>query len=236
MSQVIYQLDKDNLTFPPLELALTEPNGLLAFDGDLSLPRLLNAYQAGIFPWYSEGEPIMWWSPDPRAILPISNLKINKTLKKFIKKQPYTITINNAFEEVIDYCADAPFRKEGTWIIDDMKQAYTELHKAGFAHSVEVWQQNELVGGLYGIAINGYFSGESMFYKASNASKIALVTLCQLLISQGVKFIDCQIQNDFLQSMGTIEISRQSFIAEQQQALHTQLPKDFWQSRKLIIT
>ena len=151
MSQIICQLTEDDLTFPPLTLALTNPNGLLAFDGDLSLQRIINAYTNGIFPWYSDGEPIMWWSPDPRAIIPIDSIHINKTLTKFIKRGTYQVTVNHAFEEVIEYCADAPFRKEATWIVDDMQAAYIHLHEQGYAHSIEVWDGHELVGGLYGM-------------------------------------------------------------------------------------
>ncbi|MGJ8692375.1 MAG: leucyl/phenylalanyl-tRNA--protein transferase [Thalassotalea sp.] len=228
MSQVIYQLESDNLTFPSPDLALTDPNGLLAFDGDLSIERLLSAYQSGIFPWYSEGDPIMWWSPNPRAIIPTDSIVINKTLRKFLKRNPYTVTINQAFEQTISYCADAPFRKEGTWILDEMKAAYCHLHANGHAHSIEVWQGDELVGGLYGIAINGYFSGESMFYKASNASKVALLALCQLLKQQHVKFIDCQLQNDFLASMGCVEIPRTKFLTLHREACTRKMPTELW--------
>lgn len=233
MRQIIYQLSEDDLTFPSPHLALTEPNGLLAIAGDLSPQRLINAYRDGIFPWYSEGDAIMWWSPDPRAIISIEQLNINKTLKKVIKKQPYRITLNNAFEEVIGFCADAPFRSEATWIVDDMEAAYIQLHQLGYAHSIEVWDGNELVGGLYGIAINGFFSGESMFYSKSNASKLALVAIAQHLRSIGITIIDCQLTNPFLESMGCIEIKRSDFIDIKAVQLTTPVPEDFWLPKRL---
>ena len=166
MSTILYQLDDNSLAFPPIDCALTEPNGLLALGGDLSSARLLSAYSQGIFPWYSEEEPLMWWSPNPRAIINIEQLRINRTLAKAIRKSPYTITLNQDFAQVIELCADAPFRDDETWILHDMQAAYINLHHQGHAHSIEVWQTNDtndkaLVGGLYGIAINGFFSGES---------------------------------------------------------------------------
>lgn len=236
MSQVIYQLSSDNLTFPPPEHALTEPNGLLAFDGDLSVERLIQAYSQGIFPWYSNNEPIMWWSPNPRAIIPIANLRVNKTLKKVIRRETFTITVNKAFQDVIALCANAPFRRDGTWIIDEMQQAYINLHHAGFAHSIEVWQQNELIGGLYGVAINGYFSGESMFYVKNNGSKLALLGLAAHLKHFNVDFIDCQMQNQFLASMGTIEINREHFLAKHQQALSLTVPENIWQQAEISLS
>lgn len=222
-----------NLRFPAPEKALTDPNGLLAIGGDLSANRLFTAYSQGIFPWFSEGDPIMWWSPDPRAVIPINDIGINRTLKKILKRQNFQVTLNHAFDRVIGFCADAPFRNEETWILDEMQSAYTNLHQQGVAHSVEVWFDGELVGGLYGVAINGFFSGESMFYTQSNASKIALVYLAQLLKSIGIAFIDCQLINPFLASMGCIEISRTLFIKNQKVAINKVLPKDFWQKRHL---
>lgn len=233
MSRAIPWLSVDGSSFPALSTALTEPNGLLAFGDDLTPKRIFQAYQQGIFPWFSDGEPVMWWSPDPRAIINIDQLKINKTLSKFIKKQPYHVTLNTDFQQVIENCADAPFRKEETWIVQPMLTAYQELHRQGKAHSIEVWCENELVGGLYGVAVNGYFSGESMFYRQSNASKIALVYLTKLLKSMGVNFIDCQMQNPFLEAMGCIEISREQFIQRQQQAKELLVPSQFWQPRTL---
>lgn len=240
MSQVLHQLDHDNLAFPSINSALTEPNGLLAVGGDLQAKRLINAYSQGIFPWYSENEPLMWWSPHPRAIITLDELRINRTLRKAIKKSPYKITLNNAFEQVIKLCANAPFRKDGTWILPEMTAAYVNLHKLGYAHSIEVWQLNDnsqqvLVGGLYGVAINGFFSGESMFYSQANASKFALVALAQLLELIDVAFIDCQLINSFLADMGAIEISRANFITLKQTAINKKVTSDFWQPRTLYL-
>jgi len=240
MSEMLYQLDDASVNFPPIDGALTEPNGLLALGGDLSSERLLSAYSQGIFPWYSDGDPLMWWSPNPRAIIDIEQLRINRTLAKAIRKEPYAITLNQDFIQVIQLCADAPFRMDETWILDEMQNAYINLHQQGHAHSIEVWQTDEqnnktLVGGLYGIAINGFFSGESMFYKESNASKFALIALGQLLKSTGVNFIDCQLLNPFLEDMGAKEISRQEFSFKQQQATSKLLPANFWQSRTLTL-
>ena len=233
MSQTLHFIDSSSLAFPPLNQALEDPNGLLALGGDLSVQRLYNAYSRGIFPWYSDGESIMWWSPNPRAIIPTSTIRINKTLKKILKRQSFHISINTCFEQVIELCAEAPFRIDSTWIVSDMLDAYKALHQQGHAHSIEVWQDDKLVGGLYGVAINGYFSGESMFYKANNASKIALVALAELLQSINVQFIDCQMTNPFLEDMGCIEIDREVFIEYQTKAKQIKVPDDFWQPRYL---
>ncbi len=233
MPNTLPWLNPNSFDFPPLDSALTDPNGLLAIGGDLSPQRIVSAYQHAVFPWFNEGEPILWWSPTPRAIIEIEHLRVNRTLKKVLNRKLFNVTVNNAFDEVIEYCADAPFRKEGTWIGSDMLATYKELHQLGFAHSIEVWQNHELVGGLYGVAINGFFSGESMFYTKANASKVALVALAQLLKSQKVNFIDCQIDNLFLSSMGSIEVNRADFIKRQQKAKAINLPKDFWLPRSL---
>jgi len=235
MSQPLELLNNKSLAFPPLTNALTEPNGLLAFGGDLSVERICSAYKHGVFPWYSQGDPIMWWSPDPRAIITTSSLKINRTLKKVLKQKNFRVSINKAFDEVIELCADAPFRKENTWIVPEMITAYKQLHCQGYAHSIEVWQNDQLVGGLYGVAINGYFSGESMFYKVSNASKIALVSLAQHLQSIDLHLIDCQLLNPFLEDMGCIEVSRAQFIEQQQQHLTKIIPDDFWHPTELTL-
>jgi leucyl/phenylalanyl-tRNA--protein transferase len=233
MTLAIQRLSADSLFFPATNNALEDPNGLLAYGGDLSTERLKSAYQAGIFPWFSDGEPIMWWSPNPRAIIPINEIRINRTLRKILKQKTFSVTVNQAFDQVIDYCADAPFRKEGTWIVDQMRAAYKRLHIEGFAHSIEVWMDGELAGGLYGVAINGAFSGESMFYRKSNASKIALVYLAELLKAQNIEIIDCQMQNPFLEDMGCKEVSRDDFIHLQQKSLATRLTNNCWQPREL---
>ena len=231
MSQTISFIHPSSLAFPPLESALTEPNGLLAVGGDLTPQRLVQAYSEGIFPWFSDGEPIMWWSPNPRAIIPTKEIRVNRTLRKFLSKTPYQVSINRAFDQVIELCADAPFRHDETWIVPEMMSAYRQLHLLGHAHSVEVWDQEHLVGGLYGVAINGFFSGESMFYKAPNASKIALVTLAKQLESKGITFIDCQITNPFLEDMGCIEINRSEFIKQTKAMQKVSLSSDFWVPR-----
>jgi len=238
----LYQLSNTNLAFPSVDCALAEPNGLLAVGGDLQAKRLIQAYSQGIFPWFSENDPLMWWSPNPRAIIKLSDLRINRTLRKALRKSPYKITLNMAFEEVIVHCADAPFRDDGTWILPEMEAAYINLHQLGYAHSIEVWQINALdssestpvlIGGLYGVAINGFFSGESMFYNQPNASKFALVALAKLLDTIDVSFIDCQLLNPFLADMGAIEISRESFIGNKVTAINKEVPSEFWQAREL---
>ena len=233
MTRAIPWITSNSSTFPDLTTALNEPNGLLAFGDDLSPQRIFQAYQNGIFPWFSDGEPVMWWSPDPRGIINISQLVINKTLKKVIKRNTFTVTINKDFNQVISLCADAPFRQEETWIVDPMIAAYRLLHEQGKAHSIEVWHNEQLVGGLYGVAVNGYFSGESMFYRQSNASKIALVYLAKLLKSINVEFIDCQMLNLFLANMGCIEVTREQFLEYQSAAKKIIPPINFWQTKTL---
>ncbi len=206
-------LINENDDFPDVELANSEPNGLLATGGDLSVERLLSAYQQGIFPWYSEGEPILWWSPDPRSVLYPHRLKVSRSLRKEIKKQPLQITFDQAFDQVITLCA-APRRQDpNTWITNEMKQAYLRLYDAGYAHSVEAWKEDTLVGGLYGVAIGKVFFGESMFTRVPNASKIAFVYLVRQLQQWGYHFIDCQIKSQHLDSLGATDIPRRQFIA-----------------------
>mgnify|MGYP000019047895 CR=1 FL=1 len=233
MPQTLHYLKAESLAFPAPELALKDPNGLLAIGGDLSPERLIAAYSQGIFPWFNVDDPIIWWCPSPRAVIPVKDIRINRTLAKCIKKHYFQVTLNQDFNQVIEQCAHAPFRKQGTWIVDDMIEAYKKLHLLGYAHSIEVWLNNQLVGGLYGVAINGYFSGESMFYCHSNASKVALVTLAKLLASIDVEYIDCQISNTFLQDMGCIDVNRKQFVELQQNAITKVPPIDFWQQRML---
>lgn len=199
--------------FPPLHFALEEPNGLLAVGGDLSPQRLLNAYSHGIFPWYSEGEPILWWSPAPRAVLFPNELHIGRSLKKRIRQQPFSVTLNQEFEAVVAACA-APrkdHQSNGTWITQEMRHAYINLHQLGYAHSVECWQEGELVGGLYGIQIGQLFCGESMFTLVSDASKIALVTLLTEFRAGEVGMIDIQMMSPHMEQLGAREISRITF-------------------------
>ncbi|WP_199608708.1 leucyl/phenylalanyl-tRNA--protein transferase [Flocculibacter collagenilyticus] len=208
----VYQLPTDKHLFPSPEYALAEPNGLLAVGGDLNPHRLMTAYYYGIFPWFSDGEPIMWWSPNPRAILDLSELHVSRSLKKLIRKTPFTITLNHCFEDVIHACAAPRDTQDETWITQDMINAYTQLHQNGKAHSIEIWQNNMLVGGLYGVLIGGCFCGESMFSLMSNASKVAYVALVQWLQSIGATMIDCQMQTSHLATLGSKEVSRSDFI------------------------
>lgn len=212
--------DDDEAPFPPVELALRDPDGLLAFGGNLSVKRLLQAYRHGIFPWYSEGQPIMWWSPDPRTILYPDELNISRSLRKTLKKELFNVTLDTAFNDVMDACAEPREDDAGTWITRDMKEAYYRLHQEGYAHSVEAWQAGELVGGLYGVAIGKVFFGESMFTRRSDASKIAFVHLVQQLKRWGYALIDCQVHTSHLASLGAINIPRQNFIALLEQHCH----------------
>lgn len=212
-----YLLDDVHKTiFPDVELALTEPDGLLAVGGDLSVERLTSAYQQGIFPWYSEGQPILWWSPDPRMVLEPKDIKVSRSLAKTIRKQNVQITFDQNFRDVITACSEARLEKgkqqDETWILDEMIEAYVKLHEAGYAHSVECWQDDKLIGGLYGIAIGKVFFGESMFSRISDASKIAFVTLAQQLKQWGFKLIDCQVYTSHLESLGATMIPRKQFL------------------------
>ncbi len=206
----MYLLSKA-LVFPPVNLA--NEDGLLAVGGDLSAERLLLAYKNGIFPWYNQGEPIVWYSPDPRMVLFPKNLNISKSMKQIIRKNKFRATFNQNFSEVISNCKNSYREGQGgTWITDEMEQAYINLHKLGVAKSVEVWEGNELVGGLYGIDLGHVFCGESMFSKKSNASKFAFIYLVQKLEKENYKLIDCQIYNEHLASLGAEEISRETFL------------------------
>ncbi len=201
----------DELVFPPVEMASSE--GILAFGGDLQPQRLILAYRSGIFPWYNEGEPIIWYSPDVRMVLFPEELKISKSMRRFISKNEFTLTWNKAFEQVIDQCQNSPRKDQlGTWITDEMKEAYIKLHKLGFAKSIEVWLGEELVGGLYGIDLGHIFCGESMFSKVSNTSKLAFIHLVEELQKKGYKLIDCQVYNEHLESLGAREIPRREFM------------------------
>jgi len=207
----IFQLT-DDLIFPHPELA--NEDGILAVGGDLSPKRILLAYQNGIFPWFAQDEPIIWWSPNPRMVLFPDNLHISKSMRPLFNKHAFKVTFNKNFELVIDACAHPRPNQldEMAWLTDEMKQAYFNLHKLGFAHSVEVWDKNELVGGLYGISIGGCFFGESMFSKVSNASKYGFITLVQKLKKQGFTLIDCQVHTEHLASLGAELIPRHQFL------------------------
>lgn len=200
--------------FPPVSAALSEPNGLLAAGGDLSPERLLTAYRHGIFPWYSPGEPILWWTPDPRMVLFPGQLKISRSLNKTLRNLPYTVECDRRFEQVMAACADTPRPGQaGTWITDEIRIAYGELHERGHAHSIEVLLDGKLIGGLYGIALGRVFFGESMFSHRKDASKIALAHLCALLQRLNFEIIDCQMETRHLASLGARTITRYNFMA-----------------------
>jgi leucyl/phenylalanyl-tRNA---protein transferase len=197
--------------FPPVERALKNPNGLLAAGGELSTGRLLEAYRHGVFPWYSGVEPVLWWSPDPRMVLYCRELKVSRSLAKSVRNKGYEVRIDSAFAAVLEGCADRP---KGTWLGADMKRAYLRLHRAGHAHSFETWHEGELVGGLYGVALGRMFFGESMFSRATDASKVALAALVGELRAREFPLIDCQMHTPLLASLGAREIPRRAFLRE----------------------
>lgn len=223
-------LISESIEFPNVELANDEPNGLLAIGGDLSAERLIYAYRNGIFPWYSSGEPILWWSPNPRSILLPKELIIRRSLRKVIRNCQYKITFDQAFNDVIRACA-AP-REDGpqTWLNQDMIEAYQNLHQLGYAHSVECWYADKLVGGLYGVVIDKVFFGESMFKKRTDASKCAFVYLVKHLEMWGFKLIDCQIQTSHLDSLGASQIARSDFIGLLNKYCKNEQPQAAWNS------
>ncbi len=222
----LYRLHHADLTFPPADQALTRPNGLLAIGGDLRPERLLNAYRNGIFPWYDADQPILWWSPDPRLVLRLNAFRVSRKLQSLARRCPYRITLNQAFTEVIRNCGAG--RTTGTWITPAMENAYCRLHETGFAHSVEVWDESTLVGGLYGVALGKMFFGESMFSRESNASKLALERLVRQLRVWEFSLIDCQVSSNHLLSLGATEIPRRKFLAEVKR-LTRQAPPRKWQ-------
>jgi leucyl/phenylalanyl-tRNA--protein transferase len=213
----IYRL-VDEPIFPPPEYA--DPSGLLAVGGDLSNERLLEAYRLGIFPWYSEDQPILWWSPDPRLVLDLKDFKISRSLRKTLKKEVFQITFDHAFEEVIRSCASVPREAQnGTWITDEMEKAYIKLHGLGYAHSVESWFGGKLAGGLYGVSLGKCFFGESMFHLKTDASKVALATLVEKLKSWDFHFIDSQMTTEHMLKLGAKELPRRIFLKRLQLAL-----------------
>jgi leucyl/phenylalanyl-tRNA---protein transferase len=198
--------------FPPVERALKNPNGLLAAGADLSVGRLLEAYRRGIFPWYSNGQPPLWWSPDPRMVLECAALKVSRSLAKSIRNKGYEVRIDTAFAEVLRGCAEPRKYEPATWLGADMRVAYARLHEAGYAHSFETWRDGMLVGGLYGVAVGHMFFGESMFSRATDASKVALVYLVQVLARRGFPLVDCQMHTPLLESLGGREVPRREFL------------------------
>ena len=206
--------------FPPVEQATTHPNGLLAAGGDLSVARLLEAYRQGIFPWFNAGQPILWWSPDPRMVLFPAELKVSRSLAKTLRKSRFEVRADTVFRDVIQNCGMPRRDQDGTWITAPMVEAYCELHRAGVAHSVETWLDGELVGGLYGVALGRAFFGESMFTCAADASKVALVTLVRQLERWGFGMVDCQMNTAHLASFGAREIPRADFTRRLRELIH----------------
>lgn len=218
----------ERLSFPPPHLA--EPEGLLAVGGDLSEERILLAYQMGIFPWFSDDNPILWWSPDPRLVLYPSEIRVSARLRRTIRQGAFAVTCDTAFGEVISACAgERLLRNQPTWITREMIDAYCRLFDAGYAHSVEAWREGCLVGGLYGVSLGGGFFGESMFSRVSNASKTALVALCRYLQQLSFDMVDCQVPTDHLMGMGAVKISRSRFLRDLRLSLKKPTIRGSWQ-------
>jgi leucyl/phenylalanyl-tRNA--protein transferase len=217
----------DDDPLPPVASALRRPNGLLAAGGGLSVRRLVDAYGRGCFPWYSKGEPVLWWSPDPRMVLFPSELHVPRSLDRRLRRGDFRITADRAFADVIAGCAE-PRDDGGTWITDEMIAAYQRLHAAGYAHSVEAWQDDMLVGGLYGVGIGQAFFGESMFTRVTDASKAAFVSMVRIFVERGVGLIDCQMRTEHLARFGAREIPRSEFLTRVQVLARNDAPRDLW--------
>jgi leucyl/phenylalanyl-tRNA--protein transferase len=216
--------------FPPVEQALTEPNGLLAAGGDLAPERLLAAYRQGIFPWYQDGQPILWWSPDPRAVLTPDGLKVSRSLRRSVAKRGFEFRIDTSFDEVVAACAEPRRYGAGTWITAAMAEAYGRLNRLGWAHSFETWLEGRLVGGLYGVAIGRAFFGESMFTRVTDASKVALVHGVEYLRARGTGLIDCQVASAHTRSLGAIDMPRGEFLAQIRELCADSKPPQSWRS------
>ncbi|CAJ1891823.1 leucyl/phenylalanyl-tRNA--protein transferase [Aeromonas dhakensis] len=235
MSRYLTQLDDELCWFPDPEHALDEPNGLLAIGGDLSPARLLAAYHKGIFPWNEPHQPLLWWSPDPRGVVQPAQLHIGRSLRKFIRRTPFDISIDRAFNEVIAACAAPRRSASGTWISTPMIDAYRQLHRLGHAHSVEIWQDGRLQAGLYGLSLGRVFCGESMFSRIDNGAKLAMVALCQHFARHDGALIDCQMQNDFLATMGIEEWPRSKFLTTLTQLSRQPLAAGCWQAGSMTL-
>lgn len=220
--------------FPPVQSALRDPNGLLAAGGELSSERLLEAYRRGIFPWFSEGDPILWWSPDPRMVLFPEELRISRSLTKTLRNRRYEVRFDSAFDEVIAGCAAPRSREAGTWITDEMIAAYRGLHALGWAHSAETWIDGALAGALYGVAVGQVFFGESMFSRSTDASKIALVALVAHLKSADFRLIDCQMRTRHLESLGAREIPRRRFSRLLEELIHYPRSPGSWSGASFV--
>lgn len=238
----LFKLDHTN-RFPTVDFALTEPNGLLAYGGDLSPTRLINAYESGIFPWFGDDDPYLWWSPDPRGILELEKFHASKSLLKTIKNAQYHVTLNNNFLGVIHQCAKIPRKATGlghvgetshlTWITEEMINAYIKLHEAGYAQSIEVWHKEALIGGLYGVTIGGVFCGESMFHTKTDASKVALFALVQHMRKYEMAFIDCQMETPHLSSLGCETMPREKFISRLEVSKNLHVANEVWRPQSL---
>lgn len=233
MSKQLIALDLDNILFPDPEQALDDPEGLLAIGGDLSPARLINAYQHAIFPWFSEGEPILWWSPIERAIIEPNQIHISKSMAKLIRQKTYSITVNQCFTKVINACSLPRKTQSETWISPEIKKAYQILHQLGHAHSIEVWEDTELIGGLYGVNIGGVFCGESMFHKKVNASKLAFIALCQHFSAYEGMLIDCQMMTSHLASLGVKANNRTDFLKKLNEHKNIAINKQCWQQQNI---
>lgn len=236
----LFKLDQQ-LVFPPVEFALEEPDGLLAFGGDLSVPRLVAAYKNGIFPWFGNNEPLLWWSPSKRGIIELDSFHCAKSLTKCIRKNNFTVTLNYDFDAVISHCSSIPRNfganpQSDTWITNDMQEAYKQLHHQGYASSVEVWSHGALVAGLYGVTLGGIFCGESMFHKVTNGSKIALLALVQFMKKHKLGFIDCQMKTDHLATLGCVDVERAHFLSLLSQYCDTEQNGAIWTTQELTIS
>nr|WP_255604598.1 leucyl/phenylalanyl-tRNA--protein transferase [Rheinheimera maricola] len=229
------ELVAHDVSFPPLHRALTEPDGLLAMGGDLSVPRLMNAYANAIFPWFSDEDPLLWWSPSVRAVFAPNSLQLNRTLRKQIRRYKLHFSVNYAFAKVMSHCAAPRATQLGTWILPQMQQAYLQLHLQGHAHSLEVWQEDKLVGGLYGVMVGSLFCGESMFNLLPDTAKLALVALQQHLQQKAPGWIDCQLPNPFLMQLGAQTIERDDYCAMLQLYRCQLLPLSHWQARHITL-
>lgn len=223
----VFALDENTLLFPDPRLA--NEDGLLAVGGKLSADWLLLAYENGIFPWFNEGDPILWWSVDPRSVLLPNEVHMQKSMRPYLNSDKFEFRLDTEFETVVDLCAKSPGRgKEHTWISKEMADAYLELHELGFAHSAEIWKGNELVGGLYGVSLGSVFFGESMFSLEKNMSKLALIRLANFLVDENFKFIDCQVPTDHLERMGAKPVERDKFLNMLKEALHDPTMRGQW--------
>lgn len=223
-------------SFPALEDATTEPDGLLAAGGDLSSQRLLCAYSRGIFPWFEKGQPILWWSPDPRCVLRPGEFHISRSLRRTLNRGDFEVSFNHDFDAVIEACAEDRDGLPGTWITAEMMASYRKLHLEGWAHSIEVWHGNELAGGMYGLAIGKAFFGESMFSRWDNASKTAMAATCRLLVQQGFLLLDCQLASPHLHTLGATLMPRPVFAENLAQACEPASQATFWPDRRISTT